>query len=149
MPSFAPIFALFLIIPLAEIWFLIKVGGFIGAGWTVFLVVFTAVVGAGLVRVQGLSTLNRIQQSMQQGKMPAMEMFEGLALFLAGALLLTPGFFTDAIGFSLLIPPLRRLMIKSILMRSVVKMSGGSDIKPGGGSTGEPKPLDGQWRRED
>ncbi|MFV1993595.1 MAG: FxsA family protein [Acidiferrobacterales bacterium] len=144
-----PIFALFLIIPLAEIWFLIKVGGIVGAGWTVFLVVFTAVVGAALVRVQGLSTLNRIQQSMQQGKMPAVEMFEGLALFLAGALLLTPGFFTDAIGFSLLIPPLRRLIIKSILMRSVVKMSGGSDIKPGGGSAADPKPLDGQWRRED
>ncbi len=149
MPSFAPIFALFLIIPLAEIWFLIRVGGVIGAGWTIFLVVFTAVVGAALVRVQGLSTLNRIQQSMQQGQMPAMAMFEGLALFLAGALLLTPGFFTDAIGFSLLIPPLRRLIIKSILMRSVVKMSAGSDIKPGGGSAGQPKPLDGQWRRED
>ncbi len=149
MPNFAPIFAFFLIVPLAEIWFLIKVGGVVGAGWTIFLVVFTAVVGAGLVRVQGLSTLNRIQQSMQQGKMPAMEMFEGLALFLAGALLLTPGFFTDAIGFSLLIPPLRRLMVKSILMRSVVKMSPGGDIKRGDGATGDPKPLDGQWRRED
>lgn len=149
MPSFAPIFVFFLIIPLAEIWFLIKVGGVVGAGWTIFLVVFTAVVGAGLVRVQGLSTLNRIQQSMQQGQMPAMAMFEGLALFLAGALLLTPGFFTDAIGFSLLIPPLRRLMIKSILMKSVIKMRPGSDIKRGDGSAGEPKPLDGQWRRED
>lgn len=149
MPSFTPIFVFFLIIPLAEIWFLIKVGGVVGAGWTIFLVVFTAVVGAGLVRVQGLSTLNRIQQSMQQGQMPAMAMFEGLALFLAGALLLTPGFFTDAIGFSLLIPPLRRLMVKSILMKSVIKMRPGSDIKRGDGSAGEPKPLDGQWRRED
>lgn len=144
MRSFAPIFGLFLIIPLAEIWFLIKIGGIIGASWTILLVVFTAVVGASLVRIQGISTLSRIQQSMNQGKMPAVEMFEGLALFLAGALLLTPGFFTDAIGFCLLIPPLRRQMIKSILIKSVVNMG-----RPAGsaGSVHDPKPLDGQWRK--
>lgn len=157
MNSFAPIFLLFLAIPIVEIWLLIKLGAVIGATWTVMLVVATAVIGAGLVRAQGLSTMGRIQRSMQQGKMPAMEVFEGMALFLAGALLVTPGFVTDTIGFCLLVPGLRRRIIKSILMKSIVSMGSSGGGRPGSGQgydqgheQGERhKPLDGQWRRED
>jgi len=98
MPVFRYLFLLFLLVPLVEIYFLIQVGKVIGAGWTVFFVVFTAVLGAALLRVQGLSTLNRVQRSLERGRLPAVELLEGLMLLVAGALLLTPGFVTDAIG---------------------------------------------------
>ena len=105
------LFLLFLIVPLLEIYFLIKVGDVIGAGWTIFAVVSTAVIGAGLLRIQGTSTLLRAQSNLLKGAIPAMEMMEGFALALSGVLLLTPGFFTDAFGFMLLIPPVRRWLI--------------------------------------
>lgn len=105
------LFILFLAVPLVEIYFLIKVGDVIGAGWTIIAVVSTAVIGAGLLRVQGASTLLRAQSSMLKGSLPAMEMMEGFALALSGVLLLTPGFFTDSFGFLLLIPPVRRWLI--------------------------------------
>jgi UPF0716 protein FxsA len=105
------LFILFLLVPLVEIYFLIKVGDVIGAGWTIFAIVATAVIGAGLLRVQGASTLLRAQLSLSKGSLPAMEMMEGFALALSGVLLLTPGFFTDTFGFLLLIPPVRRWLI--------------------------------------
>ena len=83
----------------------------VGALLTIGLVVFTAMLGAVLVRAQGFSTFARVQMQLAKGHVPAVEMIEGLMLFLAGALLLTPGFFTDAIGFVLLTPPLRRKLI--------------------------------------
>ena len=83
----------------------------VGALLTIGLVVFTAMLGAVLVRAQGFSTFARVQMQLAKGHVPAVEMIEGLMLFLAGALLLTPGFFTDAIGFILLTPPLRRKLI--------------------------------------
>lgn len=112
---FRSLFFLFLLIPLIEIYFLIQVGELIGAGWTIFLVVATAVIGAGLLRMQGLNTLHKAQVSMSQGQLPAIAMFEGVALLFSGALLLTPGFFTDAIGFILLVPPIRQGLIKNVL----------------------------------
>ncbi|MCK5858719.1 MAG: FxsA family protein [Abyssibacter sp.] len=109
------IFLLLFIIPLAETWFLIKVGGFIGAVPTIALVVLTAVVGTTVARRQGLTTIRRIQMAQVEGRLPAVEMVEGVMLLLAGVLLMTPGFFTDAIGFSMLFPKLRgRLAKRSI-----------------------------------
>lgn len=115
---------LFFLVPLVEIYLLIKIGGVIGVSWTIFCVVFTAVLGAFLVRTQGFSTINRIRNQLKQGQLPAMEMLEGLCLLVAGALLLTPGFFTDVIGFILLTPPLRRSLIKYVLSRGVMPQSG-------------------------
>ncbi len=123
---FRSLFLLFLLIPLIEIYFLIQVGEVIGAGWTIFLVVATAVIGAALLRMQGLSTLQRAQVSMAHGQLPAIAMFEGVALLLCGALLLTPGFFTDAIGFILLVPPIRQAMIKHVLKSGPFTMYGQS-----------------------
>jgi len=111
MNPIAIIFLLFLTIPLVEIYLLIKVGGVIGAPMTIFLVVFTAVLGAWLLRIQGFSTLRRMQQTIHQGGLPAVELLEGAMLLVAGALLLTPGFFTDAIGFACLVPAFRRALI--------------------------------------
>ncbi|MDF1589276.1 MAG: FxsA family protein [Gammaproteobacteria bacterium] len=109
---FRSLFILFLVIPLIEIYFLIQVGKVIGAGWTIFAVVATAVIGAWLLRLQGFNTLQRAQVSIAQGQIPAIAMLEGVALVMSGALLLTPGFFTDTIGFLLLIPAVRQALIK-------------------------------------
>lgn len=117
MNPLAILFLLFLTIPLVEIYLLIKVGGVIGAPMTIFLVVFTAVLGAWLLRIQGFSTLRRIQQTLNQGGLPAVELLEGALLLVAGALLLTPGFFTDAIGFACLVPAFRRAMIMRAMRR--------------------------------
>lgn len=115
-----PVFALiFLVVPLVEIYILIQVGQIIGALWTIFFVVFTAVIGVQLLKHQGLSTLMRAQQKMSGGEMPAQELLEGFALVIAGAFLLTPGFFTDAFGFLLLIPAARRFLIKKITERMI------------------------------
>lgn len=114
------LFILFLVVPLVEIYFLIKVGDAIGAGWTIFAVVATAAIGAWLLRVQGASTLLRAQPALLKGSLPAMEMMECFALALSGALLLTPGFFTDSFGFILLIPPARRWIISRKLQNAHV-----------------------------
>ncbi|MBC8210667.1 MAG: FxsA family protein [Gammaproteobacteria bacterium] len=128
-----PVFALiFLIVPVVEIYFLIQVGQMIGALWTVFLVVLTAVIGVHLLKSQGLSTLSRAQQKMHAGEMPAQELLEGFALVIAGAFLLTPGFFTDSLGFLLLIPQTRSFIMKKLSARL---MASGSVVMQGAASS--------------
>lgn len=114
-----PLFAvLFFLIPLVEIYLLIQVGGVIGVLPTILLVVLTAVVGAFLLRQQGLSTLARFQASVAKGEVPAGAMLEGVMLIIGGALLMTPGFFTDAIGFACLLPFSRKWLAKAMLSRA-------------------------------
>lgn len=109
---------LFIIVPLIELYFIIKVGGAIGAFWTVLLVIMTAIIGVNLLRIQGMSTLIRAQKNMAQGQVPAMEMMEGVALAVAGVLLITPGFITDSIGFLCLIPASRQAIIRYLMARA-------------------------------
>ena len=113
---FRILFILFLIIPLIEIAILIEIGKVFGAAYTIALVIGTAALGAALFRQQGLSTLAKVQMSMQEGNLPATELIEGLMLLIAGALLLTPGFFTDVFGFLVLIPPLRNKIAQTLLI---------------------------------
>jgi UPF0716 protein FxsA len=113
---FKILFILFLIIPLIEIAILIQIGQVFGVGYTIALVIGTAALGAALFRQQGLSTLAKVQMSMQAGELPATELIEGLMLLIAGALLLTPGFFTDVFGFLVLIPPLRNKVARNLLI---------------------------------
>jgi UPF0716 protein FxsA len=113
----------FLAVPIIEIYLLIQVGQVIGAGWTVLLVVLTAVIGVWLLRIQGLSTLTRAQRKLQENELPAREIVEGMALVVAGAFLLTPGFFTDTIGFLLLLPPTRIFLVSLVASRMVVSAS--------------------------
>lgn len=143
------LFIVFLLVPLLEIYLLLEVGGVIGVGWTIFAVVFTAIVGAALVRMQGFSTLNRIRTQMDQGQLPAVELFEGVFLLVAGALLLTPGFFTDAVGFACLTPPFRRGVIHYLIRRGTIVHGrpGPGGPGPSGPTPGEP--LEGQYRRMD
>ena len=121
-----PLFAiLFFAIPLIEIYFLIQVGEVIGALPTILLVVLTAVIGAFLLKQQGVSTLARFQSSMAQGQMPATALLEGVMLVIGGALLMTPGFFTDAIGFACLLPFSRQWLAKRMISRVKVNQFGG------------------------
>ena len=111
---------LFIVVPLVELYLIIEVGSIIGALWTVLLVVLTAVIGVSLLRIQGFNTLNRARQNMEMGTLPAMEMMEGMMLAVAGALLITPGFITDILGFLCLIPAARRAMIRSLMQRTSI-----------------------------
>ncbi|MFQ5936408.1 MAG: FxsA family protein [Acidiferrobacterales bacterium] len=140
--------AVFLLVPLVEVWLLITVGGVIGVGWTIFFIILTAVLGAFLVRAQGMSTLVRSQAMLDRGELPALELLEGVALLIAGALLLTPGFFTDAVGFTLLIPTLRRSMIRRWVLRALNwRISRSPRRGPPGDDQG--RTLEGDFRRVD
>lgn len=121
-------FLAFLLTPLVEIYILIEIGGLIGGGLTIVLVVLTALLGAALVRAQGFATIARVQKQLARGRSPALEMLEGLLLFFAGALLLTPGFFTDAVGFTLLMPALRRRFIRYVLARQLFGAAHGYSV---------------------
>ena len=111
--------ALFVAVPLVEIAVFIKVGGIIGLGWTLACVVLTAVIGTALLRQQGLATLQRAQDSMARNEMPLRELFDGACLLVAGVLLLTPGFVTDAAGALLLLPPIREVLRQFLARRLV------------------------------
>jgi UPF0716 protein FxsA len=102
---------IFVGVPLVELYLLIEVGSEIGAVPTIALSLFTAALGGWLVRMQGISILFRAQTQMAKREVPAFEMVEGVVVLLVGFALLLPGFITDAIGFLLLIPPLRRWLI--------------------------------------
>jgi len=114
------LFILFVSVPLLEIYLLIEIGGVIGAGWTLFAIVATALIGASLVRLQGLGVFQRLQGTAARGELPALELLEGAGLLFSGLLLLTPGFFTDALGFLLLVPPLRRALVLRLLRQVIV-----------------------------
>ena len=111
------LFLCFLTVPIIEMLVLIEVGSFIGTFYTILLVLLTAVIGVSLLKRQGLSTFIKANQKMQTGQMPVTEMGEGLMLAVAGALLLTPGFVTDSVGFILLTPGLRNAIAKSFLQK--------------------------------
>ena len=103
------LFLAFTIIPVSEIYILIAIGGQIGILPSIALVILTGIVGASLARSQGLKTLGRIRDSFQQGVVPGEELLNALLIAIAGIVLLTPGFLTDAVGLFLLIPTTQAL----------------------------------------
>ena len=119
---FLILLVLFVVMPIIEISVLIKVGSSIGSLNTILFVIATAILGAYLVRQQGFATFNKLQQEATAGRMPAMQLAEGVALLFAGAVLLTPGFITDAIGFALLTPPIRRGIISWFAKQGFTKV---------------------------
>ncbi|MCK5901617.1 MAG: FxsA family protein [Cocleimonas sp.] len=144
-------FILFLFVPIVEIFLLIQVGGMIGAFPTILLVLLTAIIGAVLLRQQGLSTLARFQNNLSSGSLPAQEMIEGVLLAVGGALLMTPGFVTDTMGFFCLIPFTRKILVYSILKHSAVKVQEGmSGFSKGKASTSHhDKTYEGDFVRKD
>ena len=105
-----PFLIIFIVIPLIELAIFAAVTDKIGLWTALLLALFTAIIGGNVVRMQGLKTIVSMRGSMDQGRIPTSEIFDGFCLVAAGALLITPGFLTDAIGFSLLVPIFRDWM---------------------------------------
>lgn len=139
------VLAIFIVVPVVEMVILIQVGGLIGALPTVALVVLTAVIGVALLKREGMETLARLQKRLSVGELPTTELLEGVMLIVGGALLLTPGFVTDSIGFICLIPyfrrPLAQLMIRKGLIDAVPRFFTSANS---GGRT-----FEGEFRSED
>lgn len=136
------LFIAFLAVPLIEIALFIQVGGLIGLWWTLAIVVLTAILGTVLVRAQGALAIGDLRNALSRQSDPTETLAHGAMIILAGALLLTPGFFTDAVGFALLTPPFRKAAFNYLRTRIKVQkfeMSGtvrrhhdeGSDVIDG------------------
>ncbi|SNS90318.1 UPF0716 protein FxsA [Anaerovirgula multivorans] len=113
---------LFTIVPIVELAILLKLSGYIGVGYTILIVLLTGVLGAYLAKSEGKGVLRRIKLEMSQGRMPGDELINGLCVIVGGAFLLTPGIFTDAAGFCLVIPVTRetiKFMIKKRIKRMI------------------------------
>ena len=108
------IIAIFVLIPIIEISLFIEIGSIIGSFYAVMLIFLTAIVGVFFVRQQGISTFQKLATQLRNLEAPVQTMFEGLVILIAGILLITPGFFTDALGFLGLIPISRIIFIKLV-----------------------------------
>lgn len=124
-------------VPIIEIALFIELGGWVGLWPTIALVIITAILGGVLLRMQGFAAMQRLQASVAEGGDPRGPLAHGVMILVAGLLMLTPGFFTDAVGFSLLIPPVRSALIAWIgpkLAARAVYMG------PDGRPQGRPRP---------
>ncbi len=130
-----------LAIPVVEIWAFIQAGEAIGAAPTIALTLLTAGVGVMLFRWQGTAIVGRLRSEMEDGRMPLLEIVDGFGLLIAGALLFLPGLVTDVIGFVLFIPPVRVVliaaMVRSMMRRGHVHMSGGATMHRSPGGAGD------------
>lgn len=133
------LFVLFIIVPMIEIYLFIVVGNLIGVFPTIFLVFLTAILGSILLQQQGIATLNRVHAELQQGQVPTEALLEGTVIVIGGALLLTPGFFTDFMGLLCLIPTTRHYFIVWLAQRVQVHTSQPRDHFT----------IDGEYRRDD
>jgi UPF0716 protein FxsA len=117
---------LFTLVPAIEIYLLFTIGGEIGALNTVVVVITTGVVGASLAKSQGLSILTKIQDEMQGGGLPGKSIIHGLMVFAGGLMLMTPGFMTDILGFSLVMPGPRHILFVWVQKLVVAAMKNGN-----------------------
>jgi len=107
----AVLFILFVVVPILELLVIIQVGQSVGAWNTVILLVVDSLVGAWLVKHQGIGLLKKSQDRLRKGELPSDEIFSGVTVLFAGALMLTPGFLTDLVGLLLLVPPIRAVVL--------------------------------------
>jgi len=111
---FPRLLLLFIVVPFVELVLLLSIGARIGLWPTLGIIVITAIIGASLTKAQGAAVMIKAQTAMREGRMPHAEVLDGLMIIIAGAVLLTPGFLTDAFGFSLLFPPFRSVVRKRL-----------------------------------
>ena len=135
---FLRLLLLFTLVPTLEVFLLISLGRNVGFGVTLMVVLGTGVLGAWLARREGLKVLAAVQSEINQGRMPTEHMLDGLLILLAGAVLLTPGFLTDGLGFFLLLPVGRRF-VRALVSRALSKR-----IRTPGAMT-----LEGEWTSND
>ncbi|MCH7743003.1 MAG: FxsA family protein [Proteobacteria bacterium] len=141
----------FITVPLVEMIILIEIGGLIGAIPTVGLVILTATIGLWLLRLEGTATLARVQEKLAQGQLPETELLEGIMLLIGGALLLTPGFITDGLGFACLLPGLRRPIARRIIRQGILKAANlsGRSFQAGQASRPAGTTIDGDFIEQD
>ena len=116
MPLLA-LLALFIVVPLAELYVILKVGDAIGAAWTIALLAADSVLGWMLLRSQGRSVWRRFNETMASGRVPHRELIDGVLVVFGGAFLITPGFLTDIVGLLLLLPPTRSVIRRLVARR--------------------------------
>ena len=119
------LFALFVAVPIVEIALFIQVGGVLGLWPTLAIVILTALAGTALMRAEGRGAMASLQRSLSEGGDPSGPIAHGAMILVAGVLLLTPGFFTDALGLALLLPPVRAALIRFGAARMAAKTSSG------------------------
>ena len=148
MPGLMPL--ILIIVPIIEITLFVQIGGAIGLGWTLLVILATAMLGARAIRRQGIDALARAQAQMATGRPPVGEIVHGVLILMAGILLLTPGFMTDALGFLLLVPATRLFVLELAAGFILPKLFSGFSVRRG--STQNPadaKIIDGDYRVED
>lgn len=135
---------LFFVVPIVELYLLIRIGSVIGPLATVGLVILTAVIGVFMLRRQGFATLQRARAVLDSGQLPAREILEGVVLLIGGALLLVPGFCTDAVGFLCLLPQTRHWFLARLTKNIQV-------VRPESEPSATPRSriIEGEWKRED
>lgn len=136
---------LLVVLPLLEIFVMVKVGSVIGAWTTVMLVIAAAATGVALIRMQGLITWRRVSAALARGQLPAMELIEGVVILIAGVLLVIPGFISDVLGILCLIPPVRRLIVLWVLRHALSVKPTRSD---GPTPPSRPRTIDGDFKRD-
>ena len=149
MNPFQLFFLLLVVVPIIEIYLLIQVGSILGAFPTVLLIILTAVLGAMLIRIQGFSTWQRMQAALANDEIPAIEMVESIFLLIGGVLLLTPGFFTDAIGFLCLIPRLRQHFAIRLLQSGLIHQGHPHGQSPTYDSDRDEDIIEGEFHRDE
>ena len=139
-----PFLIIFVVIPLIELLIFVAVSDVIGLGTALIFALLTAIIGGNLVRMQGLQTLAAMQTNFNKGQIPAAEIFDGFCIVAAGAMLITPGFLTDAIGFTLLVPKAR------VFLRNVLKKHTHFEVHSGGfRQPQDPDIIEGEFERVD
>ena len=145
--------ALFIVVPLLELAVIIEVGREIGVGPTIAILIADSVLGSLLMRAQGRAAWRRFTQATRHGRPPAREVLDGALIIAGGALLLTPGFLTDALGLALLLPPTRAVVRRILARRLLTRMMAGMTSAPprarppaGGPIPGRPVDVEGTYR---
>jgi UPF0716 protein FxsA len=132
MPLLALV-AIFIVVPLVELYVILKVGDAIGAVWTILLLAADSVLGSLLLRAQGRSVWRRFNDALGAGRMPHREVMDGVLVIFGGAFLITPGFLTDIVGLLLLIPPtrsvVRRMLVRRLGRRVEVRTRERGDVE--------------------
>jgi UPF0716 protein FxsA len=134
--------ALFIVLPLAELYVILQVGDAIGAVWTILLLAADSLLGALLLRSQGRSVWRRFNTALAEGKMPHREVMDGVLVIFGGAFLITPGFITDVIGLLLLVPPTRALIRSRVVRRLGRRVTVEVGSRPGRSRPGRSRPRD-------
>jgi UPF0716 protein FxsA len=116
---------LFVMVPLVELFILIKLGKYLGTLNTILIIILTGILGAAFARSQGAGIISRIRNSLNQGQIPGNELIQGLLILVGGLMLITPGFITDLLGFSLILPQSRKLFVGWLLTYMKNKIQSG------------------------